>query len=460
MTSTSRPIWATRASTDVEGQLVAEAGDEGHPGLFPVEVAGEVEEVGLDQQRAVAPVEGGAPAHRDGRLPARAVGPLVPPGVDAGRRQADAGGHVDVGGREPQLGAAPAIAVDHLAPGPDGAGPAGPPPPRPCPSATRLRMRVDEMGSSPARPSHRRSEQGDTPSTAKPAAAPISPSRATLPLRPWPKWKSSPTTTSRASSASTRIRGHEVLGRLVGPLGVEGDHHRAVHAGRLQQLQLLVEVAEQAGGGLGTDHRGRMAVEGDHRGGQAVGAAAVGQLGRAGPGGRGGRRRRPRWSPPIPRRAGGRADEVGHDVHHRGRLPPPPVRRPGAAPGRPGPCRLIRPTPGPRPGGSGRSRWPRTRPAAGGPGRPGPRDRPRSPRGAPGRAARPRATCRCTSAVHHHLVEVPEGLGRGEHHRRGQLVDQPGVLHRERPDRWCVGGCGGGPRRPGPCPRSAASTRT
>ena len=48
--------------------------------------------------------------------------------------------------------------------------------------------------------------------------------------------------------------------------------------------------------------------------------------------------------------------------------------------------------------------------------------------------ARPRATCFCDIGGHHHLVEVAEGLGRGEHDSRGQLVDQPGVLPGERAD--------------------------
>ena len=60
----------------------------------------------------------------------------------------------------------------------------------------------------------------------------------------------------------------EVLGRLPAAGLVEGDHQAVVDAGVGQQLQLLVEVGEQAGRRLGPHHRRRVAVEGDHRGGQ------------------------------------------------------------------------------------------------------------------------------------------------------------------------------------------------
>ena len=43
-------------------------------------------------------------------------------------------------------------------------------------------------------------------------------SRATLPLRPWPKWKSSPTTTSRAPSVSTSTSLTKSSADLVGPV--------------------------------------------------------------------------------------------------------------------------------------------------------------------------------------------------------------------------------------------------
>ena len=122
-----------------------------------------------------------------------------------------------------------------------------------------------------------------------------------------------------------------------------------------------------------------------------------------------------------------------------------PVRR---LTGRP----VIRRTPGPPRAGSDRCRWPRRRPAAGGRRRPGPTDpSPVTPSGTRSRA-RPRATRVCDLGRHHHLVEVPEGLGRGEHDRRGQLVDQPGVLGGERTDPGAAQVPAGGRRRPGRCP--------
>ena len=58
----------------------------------------------------------------------------------------------------------------------------------------------------------------------------------------------------------------EVLGRLVGPGPVEGDHQGALDPATSQELELLVEVGEQGGGRLGPHHTGRMAIEGDdHR---------------------------------------------------------------------------------------------------------------------------------------------------------------------------------------------------
>ena len=55
-------------------------------------------------------------------------------------------------------------------------------------------MRVEEMGSL-SRPSL----NSRSPVTSNPASAPMSCSMATLPRRPWPKWKSWPTTTALVS---------------------------------------------------------------------------------------------------------------------------------------------------------------------------------------------------------------------------------------------------------------------
>ncbi len=64
--------------------------------------------------------------------------------------------------------------------------------------------------------------------------------------------------------------GHELLGRLVRPLLVEGDHDGPVDPDLLEQFELLFEVTEKLRCRLGTHHHRRMAVEGDHHGRQAV----------------------------------------------------------------------------------------------------------------------------------------------------------------------------------------------
>jgi hypothetical protein len=75
----------------------------------------------------------------------------------------------------------------------------------------------------------------------------------------------------------------EVLGSLVGPLAVEGDHQGAVDAAVGQQLQLLLEVGELRGRRGGAHHAGRMAVEGDHHGREPPGRRQRRQLVQQGP---------------------------------------------------------------------------------------------------------------------------------------------------------------------------------
>ncbi len=119
---------------------------------------------------------------------------------------------------------------------------------------------------------------------------------------------------------------HEVLRRLVGPLPVEGHHHHQVHPGRLEQLEPLRKITEKAGCRLGPHHHGRMAVEGDHRRRQAVGRGPGRQLAQQGPVAE----VNPVVGPDGDRRAPGRGStgrRVGHDLHHRGRLPGPPRRQ-------------------------------------------------------------------------------------------------------------------------------------
>ena len=61
----------------------------------------------------------------------------------------------------------------------------------------------------------------------------------------------------------------EVLSRLLGADFVEGHHEGPVDAALGQQLELLLQPGELLEGGLGTHHRGRVPVEGDHHGGEA-----------------------------------------------------------------------------------------------------------------------------------------------------------------------------------------------
>ena len=80
----------------------------------------------------------------------------------------------------------------------------------------------------------------------EPSSAPICSSSATLPPRPRPKWKSAPTTTSRACAAVDEHLAHELLGRLAAAGLVEVQHEREVEvAGRVEQLELLLERGEQ-----------------------------------------------------------------------------------------------------------------------------------------------------------------------------------------------------------------------
>ena len=66
--------------------------------------------------------------------------------------------------------------------------------------------------------------------------------------------------------ATDQDLGHELLGRLGRPLGVEVQHDGEVGPRRGQQGQLLVEVGEQQRGRARAHHAGGVAVEGDHGG--------------------------------------------------------------------------------------------------------------------------------------------------------------------------------------------------
>src|SRR3954447_7440547 len=98
----------------VELDLAPQPAGEADPHVLAVEVAVEVEQVGLEQRRVGLLVEGRAPAQRDRRLVLLPVGPHEPAGVDAVGRQEDVAGDRDVGGREAEL-PPPVIAVAHQA---------------------------------------------------------------------------------------------------------------------------------------------------------------------------------------------------------------------------------------------------------------------------------------------------------------------------------------------------------
>ena len=219
--------------------------------------------------------------------------PLEPAGVDAVGRQQDVAGHRHVGRREPQL-AAPLVALGHHAPHLV----------RPAEQRVGQGEVALDQGVADAGRRHSLGVAGGPPvgvdqvERRRPrsrARRPCSRSRATLPDRLWPKWKSSPTTTTRAAEAADQHLAHEVLGRLAAAGLVEGDHEAVVDAGGGQQLELLVEVGEQAGRRLGPHHRRGMAVEGDHRGGQAPLVGPPPHLGDDRAVARGARRRRRRW---------------------------------------------------------------------------------------------------------------------------------------------------------------------
>ena len=99
---------------------------------------------------------------------------------------------------------------------------------------------------------------------------------ATSPPRPLPKWKSAPTTTSRACAAADQHLAHEVFRRLAAAGLVEVQHEREVEvAGGVEQLELLLGRGEELRRRLRPHHLGGMAVEGDAHRGEV---ARVGQL--------------------------------------------------------------------------------------------------------------------------------------------------------------------------------------
>src|SRR5215207_1046041 len=93
-----------------ESHLTADPRVERDLGLLTVEVAVEVEQVGLDQERAALGIEGGAAADRDRRHVVGALLAAIGARVDAVGRQLDVAGHRHVGRREAER-STPLVAV-------------------------------------------------------------------------------------------------------------------------------------------------------------------------------------------------------------------------------------------------------------------------------------------------------------------------------------------------------------
>ena len=129
----------------LEAHLAAQVGDELDPGRLAVEVAVEVEEVGLQQGQVGFLVEGGPPPEGQGGRPADPVGPQVPAGVDAVGGQGDQLRHGHVGGREAQL-AGPAGRPRVTTPRTWWGRPSRAAASSTAPAASSSRIRVDDTG--------------------------------------------------------------------------------------------------------------------------------------------------------------------------------------------------------------------------------------------------------------------------------------------------------------------------
>ena len=183
------------------------------PWPLAVEVALEVEQVRLEQRVVGVLVERRAAAEVDGARVDAAVGPLVPAGVDAVGRQAERVRHLDVGGREAEQPAA-LVARRRRCRAPRAAGRACVAASSTSPPASARRMAVLLIGSSIAVGARRRGGPGRRRSRRR---APNSlEQRARCPRGGWPKWKSSPTTTTFTASALDQHPLDERLGRLLG----------------------------------------------------------------------------------------------------------------------------------------------------------------------------------------------------------------------------------------------------
>ncbi len=185
------------------------------------------------------------------------------PGVDGIGGQSNVVGHGQVGGREPQFRAAAPVAVDHMAPhlvGP------------PEEAGRPLHVALGQEGPDAGRghgvaPVAREAHAYDLEAVLGAQAA----QQLDVAAAAVPEVEVLPHHDEAGRQLVDEDLLHEVLGRLLGPGQVEGDDDRAIDAAVGQQLQLLLQAGQLLGRGLGPHHRGRVAVEGDHHGGEAGG---------------------------------------------------------------------------------------------------------------------------------------------------------------------------------------------
>ncbi len=247
--TTSSPICSTRASTE-SNRARPEAGRRSAP--WPARRRGR------RRSRADGPREARPrlPRRRSdagrGRSPPvdRAVGPLVPAGVDAVGGQADLLGHGHVGGRKPER-PAPGVSSLHHAPHlvqpPEHGG------------------RAFDVAGGQALPDAGRRHRLATPGVGhEPQAVDV---EAVLGPHALQQGDVAPPAMAEVEvvahhdglggHAAHQHLGHELLGRLLRAGLVEMHDEGVVDAGHGQQFQLLVQVGQQLGGRLRPDHHGR-----------------------------------------------------------------------------------------------------------------------------------------------------------------------------------------------------------
>ena len=182
--------------------------------MLVVQVAGEVEDVALEQRGVGLLVERGAAPEGHGGREDRAVGPLEPAGVDAVGRQQDLARHGDVGRGEPEL-ATPLVAVgdqaSHLVrPAEHGVGPV-----EIAARAARCGSRWTRPGP-PGRPAGRPAPTRSMPATANPCSLAELGQQGDVALALVAEVEVLADHDDPGAEAVDQHLGDEVLGRLVG----------------------------------------------------------------------------------------------------------------------------------------------------------------------------------------------------------------------------------------------------